>query len=220
MNTGIEHNSSEGTSRVEAFSDGVFAIAITLLVLDIHVPTVEDGQSLMQSLVEDWEAYLAFVVGFFTLLVCWINHHYMFKVISRTNDTLLLLNGFKLLIVSFTPFATALISKYLSTEQQQVSISIYAGNFFFMGSAMTCLWLYAVKKGLTEEPDQNKLQAANKLYIFASMLSGLIFIISFFSVPVSLVLFGVMFLVFVIPHDRIRRIAQFEKKSLTVSVQE
>ncbi len=215
MDTSNEYNPSEGTSRVEAFSDGVFAIAVTLLVLDIHVPTVKDNQSLFQALVQDWESYLAFLIGFFTLLVCWINHHYMFKVISRTNDTLLLLNGFKLLVVSFTPFATALISKYIATAQQQTSISVYAGNFFFMGSAMTSLWVYANKKGLTISADKNVLQAATKLYVLASVLSGLIFIISFFSIPVSLVLFGIMFLVFVFPNDRIRRLAQIQEKKIS-----
>src|ERR1700760_8573 len=100
-------NSSEGTARVEALSDGVFAIAITLLILDIHVPVVKPGQSLFQALTQDWEVYLAFLIGFFTLLVCWINHHYMFELIQKNDGVLLLLNGFKLLVVSFTPFATA-----------------------------------------------------------------------------------------------------------------
>src|ERR1700712_2622901 len=133
---------TEATTRIEAFSDGVFAIAITLLVLDIHVPHLKDGESLFQTLLADWKTYLAFLIGFFTLLVCWINHHYMFELINKRDDRLLLFNGFKLLVVSFTPFATALISKYMGTIHQQTAVSIYAGNFFLMGSAMTCLWTY------------------------------------------------------------------------------
>ena len=66
------------TARVEAFSDGVFAIAITLLVLDIHVPEVKDNEKLLTLVLHDWAAHLAFLIGFFTILVCWINHHYMF----------------------------------------------------------------------------------------------------------------------------------------------
>ncbi len=130
-----EKNQKE-TSRIEAFSDGVFAIAITLLVLDIHVPVVKNGESLFPLLLRDWQTYLAFLIGFFTVLVCWINHHYMFEFIKKSNGMLLLLNGFKLLVVSFTPFATALLSKYIATPQQQTAVNIYAFNFFLMGLAM------------------------------------------------------------------------------------
>lgn len=203
---------SEGTSRVECFSDGVFAIAITLLVLDIHVPDLKNGESLSQALLSKWETYLAFTIGFFTLLVCWINHHYMFEYITKKNEVLLLLNGFKLLVVSFTPFVTALLSKYIGTSQQQTSISIYACNFFLMGTAMAGMWLYAAKNKLITHESEASLKAATKLYVFASLFSGAIFIISFISVPVSLVLFGVMFLIFVFPKDRVRRLAAKEKK--------
>ncbi|HEX4852201.1 MAG TPA: TMEM175 family protein, partial [Puia sp.] len=119
-------SNTEGTSRIEAFSDGVFAIAATLLILDIHVPDVKENESLFRALLSNWEPQLAFLIGFFTLLICWINHHAMFEFINQKNDPLLLLNGFKLLVVSFTPFATALISKYIGTPQQQVAVSIYA----------------------------------------------------------------------------------------------
>src|SRR5664279_3225255 len=197
---------SGGTSRIEAFSDGVFAIAITLLVLEIHVPHIKDNESLFRALLENWKAYLAFVIGFFTLLVCWINHHYMFEHISKRNDMLLLLNGFKLLVVSFTPFATALISNYIDTPHQQTTITIYAGNFFLMGTAMTNLWVYAYKKGFTVAEKGLTLKAATKFYAFASILSGIIFIVSFISVIVSLVLFGLMFLIFVFPNDRVHRL--------------
>ncbi|MBA3649714.1 MAG: DUF1211 domain-containing protein [Chitinophagales bacterium] len=71
------------TIRLEAFTDGVFAIAITLLVLDIHVPIVKDGESLLQSLLANWVTYLAFLIGFFTILVCWINITTCLKIYSQ-----------------------------------------------------------------------------------------------------------------------------------------
>jgi uncharacterized membrane protein len=202
----------DATTRIEAFSDGVFAIAITLLVLDIHVPRLKDGGSLSQALLADWKTYLAFLIGFFTLLVCWINHHYMFEHINEQDDRLLLFNGFKLLVVSFTPFATALISEYIGTAHQQAAASIYAGNFFLMGSAMSCLWGYANGKGFTSHDSPQGLRAASKFYIFASVLSGIIFIVSFFNIVVTLILFGIMFLVFVFPKDRVRRLAKMEER--------
>lgn len=208
MNLNPKKSSSEGTFRIEAFSDGVFAIASTLLVLDIHVPVVKGNDSLFLALLSDWETYLAFLIGFFTLLVCWINHHSMFQYINQKNDTLLLLNGFKLLVVTFTPFATALISKYIGTPQQQVAVSIYAANFFLMGVAMTSLWVYAYKTGLAVSESPGVLRAATKFWIFASIISGVIFIVSFFTISASLVLFGCMFLIYIFPKNRIRYIAQ------------
>lgn len=198
-------SSSKETSRIEAFSDGIFSIAITLLVLDIHVPVVKGNESLLHVLSKDWETYLAFLIGFFTLLVCWINHYYTFQLICRHNGMLLLLNGFKLLVVSFTPFATALLSKYIGTPQQQTAVTIYAFTFFLMGLAMTCLWIYANQHDLTSGPAQ-VLKASTELYIFASVLAGSIFIISFFSIMVCLVLFGLMFLIFVFPKNVVARI--------------
>jgi uncharacterized membrane protein len=212
---------SEGTGRIEAFSDGVFAIAVTLLVLDIRVPEVTDKESLLGAVLSNWETYLAFVIGFFTLLVCWINHHYMFEMINKSTGMLLLLNGFKLLMVSFTPFATAVLSKYIGTTHQQTAISIYGLNFFLMGSAMTGIWLYACQHDLTIA-SAAELRASTQLYVFASVLSGVIFILSFFSVIISLVLFGLMFMIFVFPRNVITGIEKskwtsvFSLKKLTV----
>lgn len=205
---------SKGTGRIEAFSDGVFAIATTLLVLDIHVPVVKDNESLFPALLKNWHTYLAFLIGFFTLLVCWINHHYMFELISKKNDVLLLLNGFKLLVVSFTPFATALLADYIGTAHQQMAISIYAANFFLMGTSMTCIWVYANNNELTASESSQILKAATKFFVFAFILSGSIFIVSFISIPVSLILFGIMFLIFVFPKDRVRRLSAKEKEYL------
>lgn len=204
----MENNSKE-TSRIEAFSDGVFAIAITLLVLDIHLPLAKDNESLFQLLLNDRITFLSFLIGFFTILVCWINHHYMFELISKNNGMLILLNGFKLLIVSFTPFATALISKYIGTANQQTAISIYALNFFLMGLAMTCLWCYAYRKGLTTGTSKENLKAVTKLYLLAPVLSGTIFIISFISILISFILFVIMFLIFVFPKHFVARLEKY-----------
>lgn len=187
------------TSRIEGFSDGVFAIAITLLILDIHVPAVKDKESLLTALLADWKSYIAFLVGFFTLLVCWINHHYMFELINKNNGMLLLLNGFKLLVVSFTPFATALLSKYIGTAQQPTAVTIYALNFFLMGLAMTGVWLYSHQHALLISAPPSVLKASDQLYIFASVLSGSIFILSFLSIWICFGLFLLMFLIFVFP---------------------
>ncbi len=202
----ITKDSSPKISRVESFTDGVFSIAITLLVLDIHVPHIKEGEKLLPFLFADWATFLAFLIGFFTILVCWINHHYMFESIIRCDGGLLLCNGFKLLVVSFTPFATALLSKYIGTSQQQTAVNIYTFNFFLMGTAMYFIWYYAIRNGLTKTNDPALLKAVSRLYIFAPIISGTIFILSFFSITICLILFGIMFLIYVIPQNSAREL--------------
>ncbi len=186
------------TFRVEAFSDGVFAISITLLVLDIHVPQVKGNELLLPALLQHWTNYLAFLIGFFTILICWINHHCMFEYIRRTNSTLLMLNGVKLLVVSFTPFVTAVLSKYIGTPQQATAVSIYAFNFLLMGLAMFLICGYACRHQYVSEPPKNR-KAFVKLYAFAAILSATIFLVSFVSTLFALILFFVMFLIFMSP---------------------
>jgi uncharacterized membrane protein len=191
--------SAKDTSRIESFSDGVFAIAITLLILDIHVPQVTENVSLMQALFNQWTSSLAFLIGFFTILICWINHHYMFQHIYRSNSMFLLINGFKLLVVTVTPFVTAILSKYIQTPQQQTAVTMYCFNFALMGIAMTGIWSYANSQGFTKASSAKVLKAITRLYIFAGSFSTLIWIVSFFSTIVCLVLSCMMFLVFLFP---------------------
>jgi uncharacterized membrane protein len=187
------------TARIEAFSDGVFAIAITLLILEIHVPLFKEKETLFTNLLHEWKSFLAFLIGFFTLLVCWINHHYMFRVIHKSNSMLLLLNGFKLLVVTITPFATALLAKSIQSPWQQAAISTYGFNFALMGSAMMGIWLYAKKQGFIKGISGRTVWAATRLYIFASIFSTLIWLVSYISLIGCLVLFCIMFAVFVFP---------------------
>jgi uncharacterized membrane protein len=105
------------TNRMEAFSDGVFAIAITLLVLEIHVPEPGAGQSLGRELLAQWPSYAAFVVSFLTIGIIWINHHAMVRRLRVTDHSILIWNLLLLMTVSALPFTTALMSAYLKQGQ-------------------------------------------------------------------------------------------------------
>jgi uncharacterized membrane protein len=189
------------TSRLESFSDGVFGFAITLLVLDIHVPTVSKGQNLLNLLMADWATYLSFLIGFFTILICWINHHYMFDHIYKNNSKLLLLNGFKLLVVTFTPFATALLSKYINTPQQSTAVGVYAFNFALMGTAMFFIWLYAVRTDLMKHESEALLKMITRYYFLATAMSVTIFVLSFINIWICLGFSGIMFATFLFPEQ-------------------
>jgi uncharacterized membrane protein len=199
------------TGRIEALSDGIFAIAMTLLVLDLHVPDVVAGESLSHALAGEWPTFLAFTIGFFTLLICWINHHYMFQAIRKTDGVLLLLNGCKLLVVSFTPFVTAVLSHFINTHFEQAAVNIYALNFFIMGMSMTCLWCYACWRGLAQCASPQVKALSTRLYVFATIIPGLILALSFISVWPSLVLFVFMFAVYVYPQASVRILERYSR---------
>jgi uncharacterized membrane protein len=187
------------TARIESFSDGVFAIAITLLVLDIHVPEFKAGETLIQSLYAEWPSILALLIGFFTILICWINHHYMFRMIHRSNSSLLLLNGLKLLVVTLTPFATAVLSKHIQTGWKESAVGIFCFNFALMGIAMSGIWCYANAKGFTNPRSQRIGRVTTRLYIFAGIFSTLIWLVSFFNMIICLALSAIMFCIFISP---------------------
>jgi len=134
------------TGRVEAFSDGVFAIAITLLILEVKVPTPTDASvtgGLSEVLRRQWPMYVAYLASFATILVMWVNHHKMFTHIRRVDDPFLFLNGLLLLFVSFVPFPTALVSEHLRFASARAAALIYAGTYEALAIAFNLLWGYA-----------------------------------------------------------------------------
>jgi uncharacterized membrane protein len=138
-----EANQQErGTARLEAFSDGIFAVAITLLVLDLKVPTLTSVSpaALAQALWARWPNYLTFVISFATILIMWVYHHNLFKSVKQPDKLLLFSNGLLLLLVTIVPFPTALIGAYLTTPAASVACATYAGFFVLIDSAYNLLW--------------------------------------------------------------------------------
>ena len=113
------------TQRIEAFSDGVFAIAITLLVLEIRVPHVLDAgagaepTSLAAALLDLWPSYFGYVFSFVTIGIYWANHHHIFSLYQRTDHYFVLLNVLFLLFISFVPFPTAVLAEYIDEPVQR-----------------------------------------------------------------------------------------------------
>jgi TMEM175 potassium channel family protein len=132
------------TSRTQAFSDGVLAIAITLLVLDLKVPATGRG-GLWHALLREWPAYSSYVVSFLVIGTIWVNHHAVFEQIVRTDRALLFLNLILLLTIAFIPFPTALLARYLRDggSSAHVAAAVYSGSMAAMGTAFGGLWLYA-----------------------------------------------------------------------------
>jgi TMEM175 potassium channel family protein len=131
------------TNRLEAFSDGVFAVAITLLVLEIHVPT---GDHLWQELKDEWPSFASFFVSFWVIGIIWVNHHGLIDHLKRTDRAVLYLNLLVLMTVVFIPFSTALMAEHLkSGVDETVAALFYALAFLGMGIAFNFFWTYIVK---------------------------------------------------------------------------
>jgi uncharacterized membrane protein len=125
--------------RLESFSDGVIAVAITLLVLDIHVPAPDTG-SLGHELARQWPQYAAYVVSFVTIGIIWVNHHWMISRLAQTDRTILLLNLLLLLCIGLLPFGTSLMAEYLRADQgQSLAAAIYSGLLLLMSIAFATL---------------------------------------------------------------------------------
>ncbi len=129
------------TTRLEAFSDGIFAIAITLLVLEIHVP---EGEGLWRKLGDLWPSYAGYAVSFLTIGIIWVNHHSTFGRIRTVDRTLLFLNLLLLLWVAFLPFPTALVAEHIREgTDEDVAAAVYAGSLLLMGASFFATAVYA-----------------------------------------------------------------------------
>jgi TMEM175 potassium channel family protein len=127
------------TNRLESFSDGVLAVAITLLVLNIQVPTPGQG-SLGHELARQWPEYAAYATSFLTIGIIWVNHHAMISRLRVTDHAILMLNLVLLLTIGLIPFATALLATYLREGHgQNLAAGIYGGAFLAMAIAFATL---------------------------------------------------------------------------------
>jgi uncharacterized membrane protein len=136
------------TRRLEAFSDAVFAIAITLLALTLQVPVLRTvtAHALAAELSARWPTYLSFLLSFLTLLIAWVYHHRLLEGTKHVGTGLLFTNGILLLAVSSVPFPTALLGAYLTTPAASVVSAIYAGYIGVLNFTYNLLWWVVVRQ--------------------------------------------------------------------------
>jgi TMEM175 potassium channel family protein len=193
------------TARVEAFSDGIFAIAITLLVLNIRVPSPDltgHGSTLLQALLGLWPAYLGYLISFFTIGIMWVNHHNMFVLIRRTDRYFLLLSVFFLMCIAFLPFPTAVLAEYLGEPKgRRLAVALYSATFVLIAVAYNALWWYAVRGGrlLHENADRRAVRNISRRYMFGPIAYSISFGLAFINAWASLAVHGVLAAFFVLP---------------------
>jgi uncharacterized membrane protein len=157
------------TGRLEAFSDGVFAIAITLLALELKVPHFGTGGDMTAQLIAgldgQWPGYFAFVTSFFTVLIMWVHHHAIFRLVHRVDATLLFTNGFFLMLVTLVPFPTAVVAEYLRTPAARAACVFYAGFFVLISIGFwVLLWASFRKSVLDADANPATISRLRKSY--------------------------------------------------------
>jgi len=162
-----------GKGRTEAFSDGVFSIAITLLILEIKVPPFigQSNQELAWALFSLWPSFFAFVGSFATILVLWINHHGLFTLAEHATPEFLFANGFLLLLVIFLPFPTALLARHLTGPGANTAAVVYCGTYVLTNiSYYLLLSAVASPQSIRKDVSPALIRRIRIAYMFGSLI--------------------------------------------------
>src|SRR5579884_2818994 len=188
-----------GVDRLVAFSDAVFAIAVTLLVLDLHEPTVSSG--LLHALLKAWPGYLGYALSFLIVGIIWAQNHLMFRFIRRTDHLFLLINVVFLMWVAVVPYPTAILARYLENPaERQTATALYTGVFLVGGLLINLQWQYAIHRDhlLAADADRGTIRKLTWNYAAGPVLYLADFALAFVSPPASIALIFLINLFFAI----------------------
>ena len=177
------------TERVETFSDGVFAIAITLLILIIQPP--RSGAHLGHELLRLWPSYLAYAISFLTVGIMWVNHHTIFRHFERVDRPLLFLNIALLLLIAFVPFPTRVVAEFVRSDADRRAAALLYGTtltttavFFF------AVWWYGSRRLLRADADRREVSGITRSYLPGAPTYALATALAFVNATVSLIVFA------------------------------
>jgi uncharacterized membrane protein len=175
------------TTRLETFSDGIFAIAATLLILDVH----EAGGSVAHGLIHAWPSYAAYAISFMTLGIIWANHHTVFNQIDRVDRTFLMINVAFLMVVAFSPFPTLVLAEHLRQHSRAAAVE-YGLTFTLMAILYAALWFYAAigNRLIAEDADPRVVSGISRSYLPGSLMYGAATASSLISAYVAVAVFG------------------------------
>ena len=206
----VKQSGVSGNERIMAFSDGVFAIVITLLVLEIKVPEIAAGmvaEELPHALAELWPRILSHVISFAVLGVYWVGHHTLFMYIKRHDRVLLWLNILFLLFVSSMPFPTGLLSQY---SDQQIALVIYCGVLILAGLAAIAMWWYATgdRRLVDEDIDPTLVALIYRRGLLTPALYLVALVASFVNLGIAKLLVVIAILIYIVPNPLTYRLGR------------
>jgi len=195
------------TGRLEAFSDGVFAVAITLLVLNIRIPGLDTPGKLLSDkdlwpvLLGEWPMLAAYTTSFTTIGIMWLNHHRLFVHIRRTDTILLLLNLLLLLTIVFIPVPTALLAEYFVRPDLHAAAIVYTGTCLGMACCFNGLWRYASyhNRLLGKNANPHAVNAISRQYLFGPLTYLITFGLAWVNTPASIIVSFILALFFALP---------------------
>jgi uncharacterized membrane protein len=193
------------TNRLEAFSDGVFAIAITLLILEVRVPA---GRDLGSGLLDIWPSYLAYATSFLTIGIIWINHHSVFHKTAYADRMLLLLNTLLLMVVAFIPFPTQLVAEHIrEARDERVAALAYGLTFIVLAIFFQLVWRWISTGRRLIRPDvaQRQVDDITRSFDPGIVLYGSATAVAFASPIASVALYCAIAAFYFLPAAPVRR---------------
>ncbi|HKE87796.1 MAG TPA: TMEM175 family protein [Vicinamibacterales bacterium] len=193
------------TFRLEAFADAVFAIAITLLVIEIHSPSAEDvGEfgSLWKALAHLWPSYLAYLISFVVIGIMWANHHNLMKLIDRVDHGFITLTLLLLLWVAFLPFPTAVMAGHLTDPMERAAaVAFYCGCFTVTAFFYFLMWWHAARgrRLIAQHVPDDAVQAITRAYAPGSLLYLTATLMAFVHVAISLTIVAGLAILYMLP---------------------
>ena len=186
------------TERLEAFSDGVFAIAITLLILEVGIP--EGGGSLADRLGDAWPDYLAYVTTFITIGIMWANHHAIFRLIAYAGHGIVVANLFLLLVISFLPLPAKILGEQLGHHgaDQTAAMIFYNACFVVVAGFFNLVWLLACRAGRFVPGSKEAVARITSRYRLGVPSYLLATVVAVWSVPLSLAIDAGLALLYIV----------------------
>jgi len=202
------------TSRMEAFSDGIFSIAATLLVLDLAIPAVT-SRDVGHQLATQWPTYVAYLVSFATIGNAWLNHSVITEYLDRADAILLRLNLALLFFVSVLPFPTHMLAEYLSNEgDERIAVTVYGLNLLAISGFIAIVWHYALWQRLVTKDNSEDDVRALTAKLNPSLVSYAVVIgLGLWQPKVAVVLYLVIALFMIIPFRSVLREARRRRRS-------
>ncbi len=198
----LENKSIElGKNRIEALSDGIFAIVMTLLVLELKVTGLPENASnvvLAPALFHLWPEFLSYIVSFIGLGIYWVAHHYMYHVIKRSDRTLLWLNILFFMFVSLIPFSTNMINSF---RQTQIAPLFFGANLTLIGWTLYLQWVYVSSKPdmLVDYITSEYKEAVKLRFMIIPVVATVAMLVCFWSVDILLVVYAALLPFYMIP---------------------
>ena len=145
------------TTRLEAFSDGIFAIAITLLILEVRAPEAHNAPQLMRALAGQWPSYIGYVLSFLIIGIMWSNHSHIFRLIKRADHLLGMINLLLMMTIAFLPYPTSVLARNISDAATCGPATVfYSASILITAIPWSWLWMHALSAGLVDAPEEER----------------------------------------------------------------